>query len=102
MAFIDFEIETNAQRYVLLVAASDRRFIEVPVANGRATAELPPGRHRLVWSMIGRGGAAINVVGKDGDSPVIQVKDCRIPKGESSGAGSKRFTVYDPDGDDEA
>lgn len=96
MANIEFEIDTPAQRYVLWVAAADKRFVEVPVVDGKAKADLPPGRHRLIWSMIGRGGAPFNVVGRDGPTPVIEVKNCRIPKGEISGAGSKRFTIRDP------
>lgn len=95
MACIEFEIDTKVQRYVLLVAAADRRFIEVPVTDGRARAELPPGRHRLVWSIIGSGGAPFNVVGRHGSDSVLEVRDCRIPRGEISGAGSKRFTVPD-------
>lgn len=74
MPTIKFEVKSNASMYSVKIDDEPLRLID-----GQGSMRLSSGRHELQWFMTGASGAAFALVGKDGETEVVAVKNRRIP-----------------------
>lgn len=66
----------------------------VPLVNGKGNVAVEsPSSPVLTWWFTGNPGAKLTILGTVGKKRVVEVRDSRIPKGETEGAGSKSFDV---------
>ena len=89
-AEVDFEVTPkNLSTFWIAVGDDDVR-----LRSGKGSINLPrPGTYILTWHMEGMAGASMNIVGKIGPVTVVEVKETKIPDGEESGAGIRRFSI---------
>lgn len=87
---VDFQVGTKDGINGCWIAVDD---IDVPLANGSASARLETGEHLLMWWMAGNPGGSISISGKVGNKEVVSVKSSRIRDGSTKGGGRKYFDV---------
>jgi hypothetical protein len=87
---VDFEVDTKAQAFWIAVDKHD-----VNVTNGKGSITLPTQTqpYMLVWWFQGNAGTSFSAKGMVGQKTVVEVKDSKIPTGQHSGAGTKRFLL---------
>lgn len=62
--------------------------------NGKGTKDLDDKEeHVLIWWFSGDPGGKLAIVGKVGTKTVVEVKESRIPKDRTEGAGFDRFRL---------
>lgn len=86
---VDFEVTPSAgvQAYWIAVNADD-----VPLNNGKGSAMVESGvTSILVWWFIGNPGDTLAIVGKRGNTTVVELKESTIPDDRSRHAGFKPF-----------
>ena len=91
MPQVDFEVKPaeGIQAYWIAVGQSD-----VLLVSGKGNIALEAGkRHTLVWWFVGDEGKAISITGKVGERKIVEVKESKVPKGETEGSGSKKFDL---------
>jgi len=81
MPRVDFE-------YWIAVGQEDVRLV-----NGKGNIDLGAGKHTLIWWFVGDQGEKVSITGTVGDRTVVEVKESKIPEGETEGAGARRFTI---------
>jgi hypothetical protein len=88
MATITFTVKSTAAGYWLAVDQTDLNLI-----NGSGSINLSPGSHSVTWWFVGNPGDSIGFVGMNGKRTVVQVKESKIPEGETVAGNFKRFDV---------
>lgn len=67
---------------------------DVALTNGKGSLDLEAGSHVLVWWMLGNPRGSLGIELSDSRGNVVaQVKESKIPNGETVSAGSLRFKV---------
>ena len=90
MARVDFEVKPSAGIRAFWIAVGQQ---DVRLVNGKGSIDLQAGRHTLVWWFVGDEGKSISITGTQGERKVVEVKESKIPKGETEGAGIKKFDL---------
>jgi hypothetical protein len=91
MARVDFEVKPSSgvQAFWIAVGTND-----VTLQNGKGSIDLQVGKkHTLVWWFLGDEGDSLSITGKQGQRTVVEVKQSKIPPGETEGAGTKKFEL---------
>lgn len=84
---VDFEVtpKDGTQAYWIAVDEDD-----VTLVNGRGSINVDDKiDHLLIWWFTGNAGGKLSIVGKVGQKTVVEVKESKIPKGKTRGAGKK-------------
>ena len=92
MAQIIFEVATDAFKARLWVQVGDGDPERLPVEDGVARKNLPPGEHDFLWSIAGKPGQKIAVVGKQGSETILKTGGA-IKPGQLKARAAKYFTV---------
>lgn len=71
---IKFEVKSNASLYCVKIDDEPLRLVD-----GEGAMRLNAGKHELQWFMTGSSGSAFVLVGKDGETEIVAVKNRRIP-----------------------
>ena len=87
---VTFRVTPGRSVVAYWIAVGDN---DVPLENKEGEIALPAGRHFLTWWFLGESGGTLSISGRDNRREVVTVKNSKIPKGETEGAGAKRFTV---------
>ncbi|MEO6194973.1 MAG: hypothetical protein ABIS20_18310 [Thermoanaerobaculia bacterium] len=91
MPRVDFEVKSDDGIQAFWIAVGKK---DVPLVNGKGSIDLEAGKkHTLVWWFAGDEGDAISITGTQGQATVVEVKESKIPKGETEGAGKKKFDL---------
>lgn len=90
MARVDFEVKPSAGIRAFWIAVGQQ---DITLVNGRGNINLQAGRHTLVWWFVGNPGESISITGTQGQRKIVEVKESKIPAGETQGAGVKRFDL---------
>ena len=88
MSQVDFTVSSDATGYWAAVDDQD-----LVIANDKASLDLAPGKHMLVWWAFGSPGNSIDIEVSQAGAVIASTGKRSIPKNQNHAAGWVRFTV---------
>lgn len=87
---VDFTVKPGTGVLGYWIAVGDQ---DVGLQDGKGTTQLESGETAvLIWWFVGNPGSKVGIVGKVGQRVIVEVKESKVPQGETQGSGFKRFT----------
>ena len=88
---VSFQVVPSAGIKAYWIAVDKK---DVPLKDGKGSITLQTEQeHVLIWWMEGNSGESLNIVGKQGDREIVNVKETKIPAKKQRGAGIAKFKL---------